>query len=346
MQRNQFLLLVISGISFTILLVFGIYFLINYNVNAMNEMMGGVLATNSLVISLVLIAAAISLPIVVLLYFVHGKNMKRTEIESTRNFHEIKNGEPPLTVDTKRDTSDSVTLAGEPEKPKSEVLPNRISTGFADLDILLYGGIPKHCAVALTSRSTDERELIIKRFLEAGVMSKEVVFNISTEAEENRALAEEYSNFYLFICNPQADAIVSELPNILKLKGVENLTDIDIALTKTFRVLNSQEIDSKRICIQIVSDVLLQHHAITTRRWLSALLPTLKSKGFTVLAVLDPQMHQSEELEAVLSVFDGEIRVNEKKTVEGTKQMLKIQRLYNQQYQGNEIAIAKEELEH
>ncbi len=302
----------------------------------MNQMMGGALTTNSLIISLVLFAGAISLAIAVLLYFVHGNDQKRTETNTTGNVN--------TTLDNRN--LNSITTTAKSNRLKSAVLPNRMSTGFADLDTLLYGGIPKHYAIALVSPPTDERELLIKRFLESGATSKEIVFDVTTEAGESKALAEEHSNFYLFICNPQADAIISNLPNIFKVNGIDNLTDIDIALTKAFRILNSQEINSKRICIQIISDILLQHHAITSRRWLSALLPSLKSKGFTILAVIDPQMHQSEELEAVLSVFDGEIRINEKETNEGIVQILKIRRLYNQEYQENEITITKEKLEH
>ncbi len=48
-------------------------------------------------------------------------------------------------------------------------LPGRVSTGFADLDKLLFGGIPENYAVILESPSSDERELLIKKFLEAGV---------------------------------------------------------------------------------------------------------------------------------------------------------------------------------
>ncbi len=149
----------------------------------------------------------------------------------------------------------------------------------------------------------------------------------------------------MFVCNPQADAIVQDQPNVSKLKGIENLTEIDISLTKAFRKLDPSEKSPKRICIEILSDVLLQHHAINTRRWLSALLPTLKSKGFTILAVVDPSMHPVEEMQAVLGVFDGEIRVTEKETTEGIKQTLRVRKLVNQKYQENEILLSKEKLE-
>jgi hypothetical protein len=95
----------------------------------------------------------------------------------------------------------------------------------------------------------------------------------------------------------------------------------------------------KRICIEVVSDVLLQHHALNTRRWLSALLPTLKMKDFTILAVVDPQMHPLEETQAVLGLFDGEITISEKETPKGTETFLNIKRLSSQKYAKDEILL-------
>jgi KaiC/GvpD/RAD55 family RecA-like ATPase len=95
----------------------------------------------------------------------------------------------------------------------------------------------------------------------------------------------------------------------------------------------------RRICIEILSDVLLLHHAVNTRRWLSALLPTLKSKGFTTLAVVNPRMHPQRELEAILGIFDGEIRLTEKETPEGYKQVLSVHKLLNQKYREEEIVL-------
>jgi KaiC/GvpD/RAD55 family RecA-like ATPase len=245
--------------------------------------------------------------------------------------------------ETKTCKPNPITITVQPAKPKYEVLPGRISTGSEELDALLFGGIPENYAVVLTSPSTDEREQILRRFLEVGATKDKTTFLITTEVSDSKALAEKYtSSFYLFVCNPQSEAVVQELPNVFKLKGVENLTDIDIALAKTFRTLNASATGPKRICIKIVSDILIQHHAINTRRWLSALLPTLKSNGFTILAVVDLQMHPPEETQAVLGLFDGEIRVTERETSNGAQKFLKIRKLLNQKYQENEIALTKE----
>jgi hypothetical protein len=157
-----------------------------------------------------------------------------------------------------------------------------------------------------------------------------------------KALSEEFpSNFYLFVCNPQADVIAESSPNVFKLKGVESLTEISIALTSAIHKLDASQKGPRRTCIEIVSDVLLQHHAVQARKWLTAVTTELTSTGFTVLAIVDPQMHPSEELHAILGLFDGEINIYEK----GTEQFLRIKRMSNQEYPENELLLKKGDMQ-
>jgi hypothetical protein len=123
------------------------------------------------------------------------------------------------------------------------------------------------------------------------------------------------------------------------LKGVENLTDISIALTSAIRKLDPSLKGARRICIGLVSDVLLQHHAVETRRWLTALLTKLESEVFTTLAVMDPEMHPPQEARAILDIFDGEINITEK----GLEKFLKIKKMSNQEYLKDELRLTKEE---
>jgi KaiC/GvpD/RAD55 family RecA-like ATPase len=181
---------------------------------------------------------------------------------------------------------------------------------------------------------------LVKDFLETGAKNGEVTFYITLSLGPAKALAEEFqSNFHLFVCNPQADAIVREASNIFKLKGVENLTDISIALTSAIRKLDPSLKGLRRICIDLVSDVLLQHHAVQTRRWLTALIAELKSTGFTTLAVIDPRMHPSEELYAILGLFEGEVSIHEKEAEKGPARYLKIKKMSNQKYLDGELLL-------
>lgn len=224
--------------------------------------------------------------------------------------------------------------------------PDRVGTGFKDLDDLLLGGLPRNYAVLLTALSCDERDLLVKKFLERGVRVSQTTFYLTIEASGVKPLVEDFqSNFFLFLCNPQADKIVGNLSNVFKLKGVENLTDINISLTSAFRRLGEDSSRPRRICIDIVSDVLLQHHSVNTRRWLSGLIPELRSRGFTTLAVVNPNMHPPQEVQAILDLFEGEINIWEGETKRGSKRYLRIRKMYGQRYLESEMPLKKERLQ-
>jgi predicted ATPase/KaiC/GvpD/RAD55 family RecA-like ATPase len=258
------------------------------------------------------------------------------EMGATKRVEEIRSS--IVRGETARKVVHKSELTGEVSKD----FPGHITTGYAGLDRLLCGGIPASYTVALTSPSCDERDLLVKSFLETGAKRGEVIFYVTMDPSIVKPLAEEFpSNFYQFLCNPQADAIVKDSANVFKLKGVENLTDISIALTSAIRKLDPSFKGPRRICIGLISDVLLQHHAVQTRRWLTALMTELRSNGFTALAIVDPQMHPPEELHAILGLFDGEINIYEK----GAEQFLKIKRMSNQKYLKDELLLKKENFE-
>ncbi len=223
--------------------------------------------------------------------------------------------------------------------------PSYVSTGYKDLDELMFGGIPENYAVLLMSSSCDERNLLIERFLETGIRGEETVIYITIDARGLEALAKEYPNFYLFLCNPEADTMIESRPNVFKLKGVENLTEIDIALTTALRRVEMTSSKRKRACIEIISDVLLQHHAVSTRRWLTALIPKLKSWGFITLATMNPHMHAPQEVEAILDLFQGEISLYRRKTDKGFRRFLRIEKLHSLNYLEQEVALKKEKLQ-
>lgn len=222
------------------------------------------------------------------------------------------------------------------------VLTDRVTTGHERLDNLLFGGIPKNYAIILTSPSCDERDLLISSFLKAGAKEGQITFHVTTKASGIENLKEKFqSNLYLFICNPQADEIMKNQANVFRLKGVENLTELNIALISALRKLSTPLKVPRRCCIQIISDVLLQHKALQTRRWLSGLLTELRSKGFIILAVMDPGMHSLQEVRAVLDLFDGEISIYGKKDNLRVHRFLRIRRMADQEYLESELPLSK-----
>ena len=231
---------------------------------------------------------------------------------------------------------------GTPVVLKQEPV-NLVASGYSVLDKLLYGGIRPTSSVVLTSPSCDERDALIRKFLETGARKGEQTFYLATDPGLAGFLAEEFpSAFFLFVCNPQAEALVKAAPNVFTLKGVESLTNINIALTQAIRRLDAAPKSARRICVGLLSDLLLQHGPLQIRRWLTELLAQLRSAGFTTLAVIDPLMHQSEQLHAVLGVFDGEFSIREADTDKGLASFLRVKRMSGQKYLKDEVLLTEE----
>jgi KaiC/GvpD/RAD55 family RecA-like ATPase len=233
-----------------------------------------------------------------------------------------------------------IETSREVSKPKPV---ETVSTGSAGLDRLPCGGISPNHAVVLTSPSCNERDLLIKSFLDTGAKKAEATFYVTIDPSLAKLLTGESSSFFLFVCNPQAEALVKDAPNVFKLKGVENLTDINIALSSVIRKLDPSCRAARRICLDVVSDVLLQHNAVQTRRWLTSLIAELKTARFTVLAVFDPEMHSSQDARAILDLFEGEINIREKETERGLERYLRIRKMSGLKYLEDEVLLKKEQ---
>ncbi|MEJ2271867.1 MAG: ATPase domain-containing protein, partial [Candidatus Bathyarchaeota archaeon] len=221
---------------------------------------------------------------------------------------------------------------------------NLMSTGSEELDKLLKGGIPQTYPVILTTPFCDERDQLIQQFLEKGLTNGEIVFYICAEISGSlEQQINEYQNtFFVLICNPQADMFLKDSSNVFKLKkGIMNLTEINIALSSAIRKIQNSSNVPRRICISLISDVLLQHQTITTKNWLTGLIGELKSQNFTTLAVMNPLMHSPQDVHAILGLFDGEISLEDRKTARGSQKILKINRMYNQKYLSDEVQIKK-----
>lgn len=225
-------------------------------------------------------------------------------------------------------------------KVLAPALPGRIPSGYGCLDNLLFGGIPEKYAVILTSPSIDERETLINNFLTKGIDLEETTFYVTFDSEIATKLATKHSNkFYLFLTNPKSNSDIKDSPNVFTINGVGTLSNISIALTKAFRLIDIKSNKPKRICIDILSDVLLQHKAVVTRKWISGLVSDLKSKGFTIIGVLNDLMHPQDQVHAILGIFDGEIKIYEKESKEGIENILRIKRLYNKKYSREELKL-------
>jgi KaiC/GvpD/RAD55 family RecA-like ATPase len=234
--------------------------------------------------------------------------------------------------------SKSLQLKSIAIKVKEVLLEDRISTGIKELDSLLLGGIPEGYAVALTGPPSDERDFLIKSFLDVGVKENQITFYITTETAGLEHLLEK-PNFHLFLCNPKPKTQVPDLPNVYRLQGITDLTSLAISLVKAYR--NIDQSLKKRVCVEIVSDVLISYQAKATRRWISELITNLCSKNFTMLGVMDPTMHPADQANAILNLFEGEINITQTDDPLERKKSIQVKKLRNQDYIKNPIYLTK-----
>jgi ABC-type transport system substrate-binding protein/KaiC/GvpD/RAD55 family RecA-like ATPase len=220
--------------------------------------------------------------------------------------------------------------------PKTEVV---ISTGYAALDQLLSGGLPERYAILFASPSYDERDLLLGKIIESTIESEDTSFYVSSDARED-LLRRNRNNFIAL--SPQADKVPPGYANLFKIGSVGNLSDFNITLTAALRGIRARDGARKIMIIDMLSDILLQHKLLTTRRWLSDFLTRRKAEGFTILATFNPLIASKEEAQTIIDSFDGVIEIYERDLKERSRRFLTIKKMYGRRYSESELMLDKE----
>jgi KaiC/GvpD/RAD55 family RecA-like ATPase len=219
-----------------------------------------------------------------------------------------------------------------------------ISTGYSDLDGTLAGGIPEGYAVVLVSPSYDERDLLLRRIIDSAISSGRPAFYISSDIERTQDLLARYqSGFYAF--SPQADKIQPKPPNLYQLPSIDNLSDHTLSLSLAIRDARAKETAGKMLLVlDTLSDVILRHKGVTTRRWLTDFVGKRKADGFTIVATLNPLAISQEEAQTVVDLFDGVIEIFEKELKERSRRFVVVKKMYGKKYSESELMLDKDKL--
>jgi len=189
----------------------------------------------------------------------------------------------------------------------ASTLRGRVPTGYGRLDEALQGGFLAGSAILLSAPASSEVPILVRNFLKA---SSEVSLLICRSQSSTEAVLQpDDSDLKCMICSEKP---IPSSKNIMPGKGIDNLTELNFQITETIG-----SVQPNRVVIEILSDILLRHKALQTRKWLNEFLEKLRSRSITTLAVLNPYMHAGEEVQAVVDLFDGNLEIIEK-DVEGT----------------------------
>lgn len=182
----------------------------------------------------------------------------------------------------------------------------RVSTGYGRLDEALQGGFLAGSAVVLSAPASDEVPLLLRNFL-TPTQGQGLLICRSLWAAQAISQAES-DNLMVLVCSEA----VPPSKNIIPGRSVDNLTEVNLQINEGLKAC-----EPKRVALDILSEVLLRHKVLLTRKWLSEFLSRLRSSGITTLAVINPYMHAKEDVEAIVDLFDGNLELFEQ-NVEGS----------------------------
>lgn len=100
----------------------------------------------------------------------------------------------------------------------------------------------------------------------------------------------------------------------------------------------------KLLILDILSDVLLEHKGLTTRKWLDDFLAKRKEENFTVISTLNSLIVSDQECQTVIDLFDGVIEIDEKRYAELPKRYVTIKKMYAIKYRGTPIELERDRL--
>ncbi|HYW01033.1 MAG TPA: hypothetical protein VE862_06155 [Candidatus Acidoferrum sp.] len=235
-----------------------------------------------------------------------------------------------------------VTITRNQTKPNEQVsTASTILTGYNELDSLLGGGLPEGYSILILSESCDEMDLIMRKLIQSTISQGYSVFFVSRDVIKTQHLIGRYpNNFYAF--NPMADKMPTST-NLFKISGVENLSDLNISLGKAMEPL-LKETSKRLLILDLISDALLEHKGLTTRKWLNDFIVKRKADGFTILGIFNPNIVWKADAQAIIDLFDGVIEVFEKGLRERARRFLIIKRMYGRKYAEKEIMLDRERL--
>ncbi len=192
---------------------------------------------------------------------------------------------------------------------------SRISTGYDRLDEALRGGFLRSSSVILSAPPSGEVPIILGKFLTESSRERKQAFLISRSLSSAHAVAPTDTEQVRFLV---CEAIPSS-KSVIGGGSVGNLTALNLQVSEALRAYQPS-----RLVIDILSDVLLRHKLVQTRKWLGELLSRFRSQGITTIAHINPKIHPLEEVEGLIDLFDGHLEIVEAKVDGRPRKWLRI----------------------
>jgi len=236
-----------------------------------------------------------------------------------------------------------VLRKGPPLEPTAQIPQKILPTGYSDLDGVLSGGVPIGYAILIESLPCDEKDLLIRRVINSAKSLGFSVFFVSHQIGLSEDFARRYPDNFFAFCT-MTDKVQAPPHNMFKVADEKNLNDLNITIDKAMQSVGTKLAGSKIMIIDLLSDVLLEHGAVVTRKWLEDFLARRRAEGFTIFGTLNPNIASRQQIQTILDLFDGIIEIYEKEIRERSRRFLIVKKMYGLRYSESEILLDKERL--
>lgn len=212
---------------------------------------------------------------------------------------------------------------------------------FRGIEDLVPGGIPGKYSLLMGAPVCEERNLIVEQFLQEGIKSKSPGFLLTSDLDFAKSINAKYGEkLTLLVANPRAETMSGK--NIVPIPtGIQNLTTLNIELVKSVRNVASS---GGKVCLDVLSDILLTHKMLTARKWVTDLVPRLDEWGFTAIGIYNPALHAAEEARGLTDLFKGYLEIFDKDFSGKMRKVIVVRKMMDLQFNESELILDKETL--
>jgi KaiC/GvpD/RAD55 family RecA-like ATPase len=212
---------------------------------------------------------------------------------------------------------------------------------FRVIEDLVPGGIPGKYSLLVGAPVCEERNLLVEQLFHEGIRSKIPCFLLTSDLDFAKSIHAKFGEkLTVLVANPRADSMAGK--NIVPIStGIQNLTTLNIELVKSVRGAGTS---GGRVCLDVLSDILLTHKALTTRKWVTDLVPRLDEWGFTAIGTFNPVLHAAEESKGLPDLFKGYLEIFDKDFAGKMRKVIVVRKMTDLQFNESELILDKETL--
>lgn len=212
---------------------------------------------------------------------------------------------------------------------------------FRVIEDLVPSGIPSKYSLLVGAPVCEERNLLVEQLFHEGIKSKVSCFLLTSDLDFAKSIHGKFGEkLTVLVANPRADSMSGK--NIVPIStGIQNLTTLNIELVKSVRGAGAS---GGRVCLDVLSDILLTHKALTTRKWVTDLVPRLDEWGFTAIGTFNPVLHAAEESKGLTDLFKGYLEIFDKDFAGKIRKVIVVRKMTDLQFNESELMLDKEAL--